>query len=437
MRLTVQSLKNWRLAGIGLLLLACAATTAQGVDWVLLVDNTGTMRYGGRGEATLEGIREFVALAEPGDRVSILSYGESVLCALQSSPVTIVDDASRDGVVSSLGFAFNADRTDMTAGLDRVWQERRALVPGAVAGEGTDAVVVLLTDGKLIPVYDDYSRYDQIYAASRRHLLELASLLGEQGVRVCTIALGREEKVDGDLMKEVARRSGGSYHHVDVPTDVLEAFRAISAGSRSETVVESDGRQPAEEAPVTPATGRGFTIQDVAHAGGAAAPQGVASGSVTKNRPSLMSCMTVFPSDFCLATAGVLAVFIGLVAVGTEKRQRWAGKLSGALFGTGERRVRGYLKPVDPPGIASARANIGLENPGVDSIKVGNGTSLLAHLDATVEFVGTTDRTAPTMVVECGQVAVEGEATTRRKLRDGDIVDIDGLRYQYLRGNRR
>ena len=133
----------------------------------------------------------------------------------------------------------------------------------------------------------------------------------------------------------------------------------------------------------------------------------------------------------------MLAAFIGLVAVGSEKRQRWATRFSTAVFGTGERRVRGYLKPVDPAGTNSARANVGLENPGVDKIKVGCGTTFLPHIQTTVEFIGTTDGTPPELHVESGQVTVEGKIVTTRKMKDGDILELEGMRYQYLRGNRR
>jgi ribosome-associated protein YbcJ (S4-like RNA binding protein) len=54
-----------------------------------------------------------------------------------------------------------------------------------------------------------------------------------------------------------------------------------------------------------------------------------------------------------------------------------------------------------------------------------------------VEFIGSTDKTPPELLVEDGTVTVEGSIVTHRKLKDGDVIEIDGLRYQYLRGNRR
>lgn len=144
-----------------------------------------------------------------------------------------------------------------------------------------------------------------------------------------------------------------------------------------------------------------------------------------------------FPYEFCLSAAGLLAAFVGLVAVGTERRQKWAARFATDLFGTGQKRVRGYLKPIDPPGTNTARANIGLENPGLDSVKVGKGTQFIPAANALVEFIGTSDKTPPELLVEDGTVTVEGKTVTHCKLKDGDVIEIDGLRYQYLRGSRR
>ena len=144
-----------------------------------------------------------------------------------------------------------------------------------------------------------------------------------------------------------------------------------------------------------------------------------------------------FPSEFCLGSAGILAIFVGVIAVGNEKRRKWAVRFSTSLFGTGEKRVWGYLKPIDSLGTSSARACIGLENPGVECVRVGSGTSFIPHVEATVEFLGTRDGSPPELHAESGRVTVEGEAAKIRKLEDGDVVDIDGVRYLYLRGRRR
>jgi Mg-chelatase subunit ChlD len=421
-------------------LLLCAAHIVQAVEWVVLVDNTGTMRRQSRGAATIGGIREFVSLTEQGDLISVVSYGETSELALPGCPVRIVGESSRGRVRGETQFSFTADRTDITDGMEYVWSNRADLFPGLAAGDSrVDAVVVLLTDGKLIPVYDDYAHYEETYRASRKRLLDLAGLFSEEGIRVCTITLGREEKVDGELMADVAQLAGGTHRHVEVAADVVDAYREIALEQAPQPSRE---RELAAERLVGERNGNaerwsGFGMQDVASAAEPSARVPEEGEIAERARVSSAGAIAAFPSDFCLGSAGVIAIFIGVIAVGTEKRQRWATRFSTALFGTGHRRVRGYLKPFDAPGTDSARANIGLENPGVESIRVGSGTPFISHVEATVEFVGTTDGTAPELLVERGTVTVEGEAVTTRKLKDGDIVEIDGMAYQYLRGNRR
>ncbi|HYW68290.1 MAG TPA: hypothetical protein VE960_01690, partial [bacterium] len=306
----------------------------------------------------------------------------------------------------------------------------------------SDAVVILLTDGKLVPVYDDFARYQEVYEESRKRLLELASLCGEHGIRVCTIALGREEKVDGELMRTVADRTGGTYRHVASAPDVVEAYREIAVEQRS--MMPAEPVEPAVvEEPTANDSGGGLpwwvrlSIQDVASASDVPEESSPAGTVAERKRAWTSSGITAFPSNFCLASGGLLGVLIGVVAVGSQKRQRWAAHFSTAAFGTKDRRVRGYLKPMDSPGMNSARPNIGLENPGVGTIKVGCGTGLLPRIQTTMKFTGTSDGTPPELHVLKGQVTVEGETVTSLRMKDGDILEFEGMRYQYLRGNRR
>jgi hypothetical protein len=150
------------------------------------------------------------------------------------------------------------------------------------------------------------------------------------------------------------------------------------------------------------------------------------------------SLLAGFPVEFCNQCAAAIAILMGAVALGTERRSRWVAPFFGHLFGTGPSRVRGYLRPVDAPGTMTARANVGLENPGLSSVKVGVGTPFIETLRETVvEFVGTKDGSPPELKVEKGTVLVDGEEVQSRKLEDGDVIELEGQTYKYLRGNRR
>jgi hypothetical protein len=146
-----------------------------------------------------------------------------------------------------------------------------------------------------------------------------------------------------------------------------------------------------------------------------------------------------FPVEFCNRVAALLAVFVGVVAVGAERRMKWVAPFTGNLFGSGQRRVRGYLRPVDPPGVHSARPAIGLENVGLARVRVGIDAPLPeCAREAIVEFTGTKDGSPPSVTVLKGSVTIAGgPPDEERPLKDGDVIEIEGLKYQYLRGKRK
>jgi hypothetical protein len=135
---------------------------------------------------------------------------------------------------------------------------------------------------------------------------------------------------------------------------------------------------------------------------------------------------------------GAIAVFLGLVVVGTRRRQPWTEFFTRTI-GPTEQRVRGYLKPLELDGVQFARPIIGIENPGVPTLEIGRGTRYADFARETlIEFEGTRDGTPPTVNVLQGTVTVDGEFVTEpRKLRDGDVLNFEGVTYTYLRGNRR
>jgi hypothetical protein len=396
------------------------AAAATGVDYALLIDNTGTMRQAERAPMTLAALDRFLDLLGPGDRVTVFSYGEVARPILSSYAVEIMDGSIRESVRRELSFTFDADRTDITAGVDLVWHERQRIFPRHYGGE-SGAVIVLLTDGKLLPVYDDYSEYDSIYRESRARLLDLARAFGHDGVPIHVIGLGSSDEIDVPHLKSIAEWSGGASYHVTAPRDLPDVYADIWETTRpEETIAEADE---------SPTEGSLWGVRESASGGGRA------------SRAATTAVLTSQAEVFDLAsriTTGAVAVFLGVVIVGTRKRQAWTQCFSRAI-GHQEQRVRGYLKPVDPPGAQTARAIIGIENPGVPTVEIGCGTEYASFAtDTLIEFEGTRDGTAPTIRVIRGEVTVDGTAVADdRKLRDGEVIAFEGAMYMYLRGNRR
>jgi Mg-chelatase subunit ChlD len=417
---------------------AHAVGETRGVDYVLLVDNTGTMKYADRGTMTLKALESFIDQTRAGDRVSVYCYGEKSYSVLSQWPVTIENRASKDRLKSQLSFSFSADRTDITSGMELVWNDRDRVFPNR--SRSGNSVLVLMTDGKLIPNYSDYSQYDSVYHRSLNRLKELAGLFGRENVTVYTIGVGRSDKIDGDLLKSIASKADGDYFYVATADGVPGAYASVLAARPDEVEaapasLETPERYASGDETQERRTGLGWSIQDQASASETQSDEERAAKSAAVRASKWVAG---FPVDTCHRIAGALAILVGVVAVGAEKRRKWATHFTADLFGTGEMRVRGFLKPVDPPGVATARPCIGLENPGLDKVKLGVDTSIPSHAaEVEITFVGTKDGSPPTMVVTSGSVTLDGEAVEKCKLADGDLIEIEGLQYQYLRGSRR
>jgi hypothetical protein len=128
-----------------------AYCSQAGVDYALLIDSTGSMKYDERGEMTLAALDRVLDLMGPGDRVTVFGYGESARPVLTSYAVEIMDGSIRESVRKQLAFGFDADRTDITAGVDLIWRERDRIFLRHYGAHGK-ALILLLTDGKLLPV---------------------------------------------------------------------------------------------------------------------------------------------------------------------------------------------------------------------------------------------------------------------------------------------
>jgi hypothetical protein len=395
-----------------------------GIDYVILVDNTGSMRYGNRAEGTLSGLEAFAEAVSIGDRISAFSYGERVEPLLESYPLLITGESSKAVLKGQLVLPFTADRTDITAAVERVWEERYLLFPNLddwqESTQPRKGAVILVTDGTLIPVYDDYAHYDRIYAEKSDALRDVARRLGDLGIAVHVLGVGRPGKVDDDLNRYVAEASGGTFALIEDPLAVSEAYTGIVEDMRETIAQASRSAEPVESEAV-----QSWTTD-------------VASAAQYKPYERSTNLADHVPDGMFERYAAILAVFVGAIALGVDKRKPWAMPFVRKVGGS-DTRVRGYLRPVDAPGVFSARPIVGLENPGLPSIKVGTGTPYVTHAHETVaEFKGTNDGSPPELVAERGKVLVEGEEVAEsRKLRDGDLIEIEGVLYRYLRGNRR
>jgi hypothetical protein len=427
--------------GLTLAVTAPACAAGPGRDFVLLVDQSGTMRYGGRGAATVATLRSLVEGMAPEDCVTVYGYGEGARPTLAGYPVRVGEGASKQALMDAIAFTFDDNRTDITAGVEIAWQERERVLPGTFKPDGRphrDGFVILLTDGKLIPVYDDYARYDSIYEQSRKRLGELAALFGEAGVRIHTVGLGAPTAVDGELLTAVAKATGGSYHRSSTAGDLAGVLAGIAEALPQPHVAASDTLHTSD--PLAGAVAAGESSAGASEVGALGnAPATVRDSSFgAAISAAAREIDSSYPALIYQASTAALGVVMGFVALGMQRRQSWTNIFT-RPFGKAPLRVKGYLRPIDPQGVISARACVPLENPGLECVALGAGGQFLEDARHTlVEICGTPDASPPLLRVVKGDVTVDGQPVIgERKLSDGDIIVIEGLSYVYLRGSRR
>lgn len=218
---------------------ALPAATAPPIDYVLLIDNSGSMA-GDRGLMALEAAKLFIDLMGVGDYVSVYTFGAAERALLEQTPTRVGDQAERELTKSQVGSSFDEDRTDITRGVSLVWDARSTLFPrrsgSPSSPTGAQSMVVLLTDGDLIPAWSPpftQSQYEALRAESERRLVELAGLLGVEQIPIYTVGLGDPSEFNGELLKLVAAESGGQFHHaegsVNLPDTYYEILAAIGA----------------------------------------------------------------------------------------------------------------------------------------------------------------------------------------------------------------
>ncbi len=419
-----------------------SAAEQGGTDYVLLIDCTGTMQHSGRGAATIDAIESFVGSLNEGSRVTVYGYGGQPFPAMADYPVTVGSPATREAITEGLSLPFTANRTDITRGLELVWQERTKVFSRALSGvsaaESESAYVILLTDGKLIPVYEDYAEYDGIYHESRTRLRQLGRLFAEAGIPIYSVGLGRAEKVDGELLAQVSESSGGVYRHASSSDRLSAVFESLSEDviAVPTAVVEIGGEETlivAEAASVSEEVPASSVLDGIVES---------ASAAGTKRTGRIEAVLSQsfgdLHSQVYQAIIGVLGAVMGFVALGVHKRQPWTNFFVKPLLQK-EIRVKGYLRRILPEGVIAAPSNIPIENPGLGALEIGAGTNYAPELNKTlIEFAGTTDGSPPVLRVLMGSVMVADEIVEdARVLVDGDIIECEGKVYEYLRGKRR
>lgn len=196
------------------------------LDFVLVLDESGSMRYNDPDRARVEAAQLFLDLPLAGDRVAVVGFGEGAetivpLQGIEGRRARILDQLSRVG--SSGEFTM----------LREALEEARSLLGDR--NEQRRSAVVVLTDGELqrddIPPEAGLSTY---LADSYGIAADLANR------RSMVVSLAFTERANVDVLRRLAERGGGFTEVVDSPRQTGRAFYQIL----SQLVPSGDTRIP-------------------------------------------------------------------------------------------------------------------------------------------------------------------------------------------------
>ncbi len=187
------------------------------VDYVFLLDNSGSIPRGESRTFAKEAIKAFIELAEIGDRISLITFDTD---ARIIATETIAGENERNRLKMALesGFSFRGRHTDISKAITLLRQETASLFRGT--GKAKPAVI-LISDGKLEPRGDVRSSYQRLI----QDWQALADI-----IPFYTIGLGDTEinrdflpGINGlGLLNRMADSSGGRFFPVRSVEELIE-----------------------------------------------------------------------------------------------------------------------------------------------------------------------------------------------------------------------
>lgn len=227
----------WRLAGIlagvgfllcgGGLLPAQAAAEPAGVDAVLVIDSSGSMKWTDPRRLRVPAAKLFLTLLGERDRAGIISFSDNGYPVLGLTPAgktgqprlfAAVEKVSEKGAYTNLHAA-------LSKGLDMLARE---------GDPQRRRMLVLMTDGKMDT--GDWDQDRKLIDTIRAELIEQAR---QAGVEVYTIAF--TEASDMALMQEIAERTAALSRLASNDRELHEVFGQIFESAKQPDMLPIDG----------------------------------------------------------------------------------------------------------------------------------------------------------------------------------------------------
>lgn len=196
------------------------------VTTVLVLDHSGSMAAPADDTSQVPKIKalriaaeQFVGLMRPGARMTLLPFSSTI-----STPGNFTESKG------DLQVRISRLRPEgETALFDAVFAAVATLEAGNPPGK---RAVVALTDG--------------IDNSSRRRVAEVIDRAREARIPVHMLGLGRPGELDEKTMRDMARQTGGEFHHARNEADLIQIFEALSIQLHDDGFDEKSLRQLAE-----------------------------------------------------------------------------------------------------------------------------------------------------------------------------------------------
>lgn len=204
-----------------------AGDSSAGIDAVLLMDSSGSMAKSDPHQLRVPAAKLFMSLLGEGDRIGLISFSDNGYPVLHlTAPgsdnnariLAAADKVSSKGIYTNLYAA-------LEKGVNMLDKESKP---------GQDKMLVLMSDGKM-----DVGDTDEDWKLTGLLQSELLKSVQDKHIKVYTIAF--TEASDMDLLKDIARQSGGLFKLAKTATDLHGVFSDIFETAKSPDMLPIEG----------------------------------------------------------------------------------------------------------------------------------------------------------------------------------------------------
>ncbi|MCL1884466.1 MAG: VWA domain-containing protein [Defluviitaleaceae bacterium] len=211
-------------------LYASAAIPIDGIDAILVVDTSGSMRTADPERITLEAASLFMDMMETrSSRIGIIQFSDEVQTVMPLTPIS--DPSIRDNIRHEISQFVYRGWTDIGLALRTAAQ---MLLDDPVPGNSP--MILLFTDGRIELAAGD-SANDRTVELSYDDAWWAVDSVGDFA-SIYTIGLNHDGTINEEFLREIASRTGASYYIVGEADALPQIFNEIFASHIRSSITE-------------------------------------------------------------------------------------------------------------------------------------------------------------------------------------------------------